>query len=184
MFSSVLDQKWLSKRYLNFVDEPTLINVAVSRAKEKFILVSDVDVFKTSKGEINDLIRYMEYYEDDSQLHQSKVRSIFDLMYSDYKKALERKRQNPKWRISKDDSENLGRELIEKIILEKGSYKYAAEMRLKEFIRDETLLTEQEKQYTRRNSRVDFVIYNQFDNQGVGSPRYVYKKRFCNLQQV
>ena len=167
MFSSVLDQKWMSKRYLNFVDEPSLINVAVSRAKEKFILVSDVDVFKQSKGEINDLIRYMEYYEDDSQLHQSKVRSIFDLMYSDYKEELERKRRNPNWKISKYDSENLGRELIERILLEKGSYKYTSEVRLKELIRDDSLLTTQEKQYARRNSRVDFLIYNKFDNQPV-----------------
>jgi|AKZA01.1.fsa_nt_gi Protein of unknown function (DUF2726). len=167
MFSSVLDKKNISKQRLKFVDEPSLINVAMSRAKEKFILVSDVDVFKMANGEINDLIRYMEYYKEESILYNSDVRSIFDLLYTDYEEVLKYKRSNRYWKKSKFDSENLMHELIGKILSEEKNkkYKYKSETRLKELFRNTEKLNEEEKKYIQNNARVDFVIYNRFDNQ-------------------
>jgi ribosomal protein L18E len=167
MFSSVLDKKNISKQRLQFVDEPSLINVAISRAKEKFILVSDVDVFKMANGEINDLIRYMEYYEEESILCNSDVRSIFDLLYSDYEEVLKYKRKNRYWKKSKYDSENLMHELMEKILSEEKNkkYKYKSETKLKELFRNTDNLNEEEKKYIQNNARVDFIIYNRFDNQ-------------------
>lgn len=169
IFSTVLDEKSVSKRRMTFVDEPHLVNVAISRAIEKFILVSDVDVFKDVKGEICDLIRYMEYYEEDSILHHSNVRSIFDLLYSDYKDILDSKRNKQGWKKSKFDSENLASEHIENILIEEdyNSYKYSSEVRLKELIRNYSLLTLKEKDYIDNNARIDFLIYNKFDNQPI-----------------
>lgn len=169
MFSSVLDSKKQSKRRMNFVDEPHLINVAVSRAKEKFILVSDVDVFKEKKGVISNLIRYIEYYEEDSILYSSDIRSIFDLLYSDYKEVLRKKSQQTKWKKSKYDSENLVSELLDKIFLEENycKYKYSAELKLKEIIRNYQVLTEEEISFVKNNATIDFVIYNNLDRQPV-----------------
>lgn len=166
LFSTVLDKKY-SKKLMSFVDEPHLVNVAVSRAIKKFILVSDVNVFKNRKGELDFLIRYMEYYKEDSVLFQSDVRSIFDLLYSDYNKILKEKRKDNNWRKSEYDSENLTCELIEKILSEKKyqMYKYSREVKLKEIIRNMTLLNESEKDYIKHNASADFVIYDKYDNQ-------------------
>jgi Protein of unknown function (DUF2726). len=168
MFSSVLDKKAQRQYLLKFVDEPKLINVAVSRAKEKFILSSSVDTFKRNNGEISDLIKYMEYYEEDSVLYQSKVRSIFDLFYSDYATALEEKKKSKHWGTSKFVSENLMEEELRRIIAENNleqKCKIANEVRLKELIRDTSDLTEEEKTYIENGARIDFVIYDCFNNQ-------------------
>ncbi|WP_220359416.1 DEAD/DEAH box helicase [Alkalilimnicola ehrlichii] len=45
VFSTVLDKKCLDPRSLGFVDDPQIVNVAVSRAKNKFTLVTGDDVF-------------------------------------------------------------------------------------------------------------------------------------------
>jgi len=169
MFSSVLDKKQNYKYLLKFVDDPHLINVAVSRAKEKFILVSGVDVFKEAKGEISDLIRYMEYHEEDSILYQSKVRSIFDLLYKDYAAVLEQKRLTTLWGKSRYDSENLTQELIAEILSDPiyKSYDFTPQVRLKELFRDVSGLKDEEQRYIKNNASVDFVIHNKFDKQMV-----------------
>lgn len=41
---------------MKFVGEPHLLNVAISRAIEQFILVSHVDTFLEEKGDISELI--------------------------------------------------------------------------------------------------------------------------------
>ena len=169
MFSSVLDKKSANKFNMEFVDDPKLINVAISRAKEKFILVSNVDVFKEANGEINDLIRYMEYYEEESILFQSNVRSIFDLLYADNKDALNRLKSKTYWGKSKYDSENLMENLIREILLdaENNKYKYACQVLLKELIRNSFLLNDRELTYINNNASADFIIYNKFDNQPI-----------------
>lgn len=85
---------------LGFVDEPHLVNVAVSRAVEKFVLVSNVDVFVKANKELGDLIRYMQYYQDNSIICESKVRSIFDLLYLNYSDKLKEMQKSKKWRKS------------------------------------------------------------------------------------
>lgn len=60
IFSTVLDKKVVSKRQLDFVDNAALVNVAVSRAKNKFTLVTGNNVFLKSNKYIAALIRYIE----------------------------------------------------------------------------------------------------------------------------
>ncbi|MFP3813535.1 hypothetical protein, partial [Bacillus sp. SIMBA_005] len=84
---TVLDKKG-SKNDVQFVDSANLINVAISRAKKRFVLVSDVEVFKKSNKEISELIRYMEYYTESSLYHESKVISVFDLLYKEFSEVL------------------------------------------------------------------------------------------------
>lgn len=162
MFSSVLDKKVKSKILMKFVDEPHLLNVAISRAIEQFILVSNVDTFLEENGDISDLIKYMQYYEEDCVIYQSQVRSIFDLLYSDYSTILKQKEKNNKWKKSKFNSENLLYELLDDI-LDKSKYKYVREVHLKEMFQDKAPFTEDEISYIQNNSRVDVVVYNIFD---------------------
>lgn len=62
IFSTVLDKKKSSQRSLDFVDDSQLINVAVSRAINKFTLVTGDDVFTKNNKSLAALIRYIRYY--------------------------------------------------------------------------------------------------------------------------
>nr|WP_318381163.1 AAA domain-containing protein [uncultured Enterobacter sp.] len=89
VFSTVLDKN-ADADALAFVDNPQLINVAVSRAQKRFTLVTGDAVFDGQNQHIAALIRYMTYYADEGDVHHSPVVSAFDLLYDDYDRSLER----------------------------------------------------------------------------------------------
>lgn len=166
LFSSVLDEKGASSKLLGFVDEPHLINVAVSRAVEKFVLVSNVDVFVKANKELGDLIRYMQYYQEKSILCDSKVQSIFDLLYSDYSDKLKEMKKSKSWGKSKYNSENLLYALLDDL-LDFSKYKYVIEVKLINVIKKENDFTVEELNYINNKARVDVMIYSNFDKQPV-----------------
>lgn len=55
IMSTVLDETWRGRTGLKFVDQRNLINVAVSRAVERFVLVTNDDMMPTSRH-IKDLV--------------------------------------------------------------------------------------------------------------------------------
>lgn len=67
-----------------FVDDAQLLNVAVSRAQRRLIVVmSDgQDSFTTNFG---DLVRYIRHHQQ--QVTHSQVRSVFDLLYASHERA-------------------------------------------------------------------------------------------------
>ena len=96
----------------DFVDDPNLLNVAVSRAKQKFCLVVTGNKQQKS-GNISDLLAYIEY--NNFTVTESKIRSIFDYLYKQYTEARMAYLATRK-RVSKYDSENLTYALIEDIL--------------------------------------------------------------------
>lgn len=166
LFSSVLDKKGASSKLMKFVDEPHLINVAVSRAIEKFILVSNVDVFVKANKELGDLIRYMQYYQEDTLLCESRVRSIFDLLYSDYYDKLKEMQKRKKWKRSKYTSENLLYSLLDDM-LDFSKYKYGKNVNLKYIIKEEKYFNDNELKYIKNGASVDVLIYSNYDKQPV-----------------
>ncbi len=92
VFSTVLDKKRYNqeRKRLEFVDDPRMINVAVSRAKHRFTLVTGDEVFTGNNGHIAALMRYVAYYAQDEQIVRAPVVSAFDLLYREYDQALER----------------------------------------------------------------------------------------------
>ena len=67
----------------DFSDDPYLINVAVSRAKQRFCLIVSGNE-QPSDSNIADLISYIEY--NNFQVVESKIYSVFDLLYRQYTK--------------------------------------------------------------------------------------------------
>lgn len=134
------------------LDESHLLNVAISRAEEQFILVSHVNTFLEKNGDISDLIKYMQYYEEDCLTYQSQVKSIFDLLYSDYSIVLKQKEKSNKWKKSRFNSENLLYELLDNL-LDKSKYKYVKEVCLKEMFQDKSMFTKDEVTYIQNNSK-------------------------------
>jgi very-short-patch-repair endonuclease/RecA/RadA recombinase len=99
VFSTVIDKK-ADARALDFVDDPHLINVAVSRAQKQFTLVTGENVFAGNNKHIAALVRYMTYYADNQEIYYSPVISAFDLLYEEYDQSLE----NLNARLNKEDS--------------------------------------------------------------------------------
>lgn len=111
VFSTVIDKK-ADARALDFVDNPHLINVAVSRAQKQFTLVTGENVFAGNNKHIAALVRYMTYYADDPDIHHSPVVSAFDLLYEEYDHSLE----NLKARLNPEDSTFLSEQIAMRVI--------------------------------------------------------------------
>nr|WP_238315125.1 AAA domain-containing protein [Segatella maculosa] len=96
VFSTVLSQ------YDDFCDNPNLVNVAVSRAKRCFVLITNGNE-TTKPSVIGDLINYIQYH---GVIVESKLHSIFDLLYSSYaQQRMHYLAGKPK--VSDYDSENI-----------------------------------------------------------------------------
>ncbi|MDU8498233.1 AAA domain-containing protein [Pseudomonas syringae] len=161
VFSTVLD-KYKSQERLSFVDDARMINVAVSRAKSRFTLVTGDNVFKTSNGHIAALIRYMEYYADDGQVHRAPVISAFDLLYKEYDRSLERlnKRLNPNDSLFK--SEQIVAQILREALAQepRGGIMFHREIRLMQLASvARASFTERELEFMRNAARCDFVLY-------------------------
>lgn len=144
----------------DFVDDPNLLNVAVSRAKQKFCLV--VTGNKQQKnGNISDLLAYIEY--NNFTVTESKIHSIFDYLYKQYTEARMTYLATRK-RVSEYDSENLTYALIEDILHNNAAMRHldvVCHLPLRMLIRDFSLLNEDEYRYAGNSlTHVDFLIYN------------------------
>lgn len=151
----------------DFVDDPNLLNVAVSRAKQKFCLV--VTGNKQQKnGNISDLLTYIEY--NNFTVTKSKIRSIFDYLYKQYTEARMAYLALRK-RVSEYDSENLTYALIEDILHNNAAMRHldvVCHLPLRMLIRDFSLLDESERRYAENGlTHVDFLIYNKVGRQPV-----------------
>ncbi len=143
-----------------FSDDANLINVAISRAKNKFCLVTSGNE-QERKGNIYDLLEYIAYNR--LSVTESKIFSIFDYLYSNYTKERRDYLSDHK-KISEYDSENLTFALLENILAEHSEYKHLGiicHMPLRNIIRDWSLLNDEEKKYIRHYStHLDFLIIN------------------------
>ena len=87
ILTTVLDETWRGRTGLAFVDDPQKINVAVSRAIQRFILVTNYDMLPTSRH-IRDLVGYIRYHNPGEEVVDSTVVSVFDLLYRAYSQRL------------------------------------------------------------------------------------------------
>lgn len=150
----------------DFADDPYLINVAVSRAKKKLMLV--VTGNKQSKERnITDLIDYIQY--NNFEVVESKIYSIFDYLYKQYTEERITYLQKHK-KVSEYDSENLMYSLIEEIIANNkySSLDVVCHFPLNMLIKNSELLNEQECQYAvNPATHLDFLIYNRISKKPV-----------------
>jgi len=95
-----------------FVDDPKLLNVAVSRAQRILVVViaAGQDSFTTNFG---DLVRYVRHHQQ--RVLHSQVRSVFDLLYASYKNA-RRAFLKTRGRSSVWESENLAEAVIRDVL--------------------------------------------------------------------
>lgn len=151
----------------DFIDNANLVNVAVSRAIKKLIVIVSADAEDNKNSNIVDLIKYIRY--NNGIESESKINSIFDLLYSSYSdKLLEFYLKNNK--VSKYDSENLANSLIEKVLSEEEFSELGRIMHqpLKKLIKDTKDLTEKEKAFVNNhNTHIDFLIFNKITKEAI-----------------
>lgn len=167
IMSTVLDQTRSGKIGMKFVNDPCKINVAVSRAQNQFILVTDRRAFRKYGNEISDLMRYMEYSTLDPNVVESEIISIFDLLYRDYSDKLRDFREKVgQYQSSRHKSENIMHALLDTILKDTcyKDFRLANQVLLMNLFPNLNILEEEEKRFVRNRASVDFVIYYKFDN--------------------
>lgn len=163
IFSTVLDKKLYNQAQgrLDFVDDPRMINVAVSRAKHRFTLVTGDEVFTRNNGHVAALIRYVTYYAEKDQIVRAPVVSAFDLLYREYEQSLDQLKARLRPGDSRYRSEQIVAELLRQALSNPSCLALMShrEVRLDLLCApDHPELTPGERRFMRR-SRCDFVLY-------------------------
>jgi hypothetical protein len=165
ILTTVLDETWRGRTGLAFVDDPQMINVAVSRAIRRFILVTNYDLLPTSRH-IRDLVGYIRYHNPGEEVTDSAVVSVFDLLYHAYSQRLRplaaRLRKELKY-----PSEDIIWTVLHDIIAEQ-RYAHMAvgsQVLLRNLLPDLGRLTPAQWTYVQHRASVDFVMYNRVSNQ-------------------
>lgn len=146
----------------DFVDNPNMLNVAVSRAVDSLIVVTSGNSREEGRN-YTDLARYIEY--NNFEIVPSNVYSIFDLLYGSY--ARQRWQYLKKRsRVSEFDSENLMHSLLTDILRkpEFAGLGVACHVPLHMLIRDVSGLPAEEAAYARHPwTHTDFLVYSRMD---------------------
>lgn len=146
----------------DFVDDPRMLNVAVSRAVKSLTVITSQDP-KNDRTNYGDLARYIEY--NNCAVIESAVYSVFDLLYQGYTEQ--------RWAflkkhglVSEYDSENLAYAVIQNI-LQKEEFSFvncAVHVSLVNLVKDYSMLTEEETVYARNPlTHVDFLLFRRMD---------------------
>jgi hypothetical protein len=165
ILTTVLDETWRGRTGLAFVDDPQMINVAVSRAIQRFILVTNYDMLPTSRH-IRDLVGYIRYHNPGEDAVDSMVVSVFDLLYRAYSQRLRplaaRLRNELKY-----PSEDIIWTVLHDITAEPryAHMTVSPQVLLRNLLPDPGRLTPAQRAYVQHRASVDFVVYNRVTNQ-------------------
>ena len=150
----------------DFVDDPHMLNVAVSRAVHSLTVVTSQDS-RNNQTNYGDLMRYIEY--NNFEVIQSQVYSVFDMLYQGYAEQRREYLQKHK-RVSEYDSENLMYAIIQTVLSEEifSAVDCAVHVSLAMLIKDYSSLSENECMYARNQlTHVDFLLFRKMDKQPV-----------------
>lgn len=149
-----------------FASDPNRLNVAVSRAVNQFIVVTDGND-NDKKSPIHELIGYIQYHNH--EVVDSEIRSVFDYLYSKYADVRE-KILRKYGRVSDVDSENLMYSLIRDVLSKNEYTKYDVVMRvpLRILLNDLNKLSVREIAFaTNHLTHVDFLIFSCLTHQPI-----------------
>ena len=149
--------------HIDFLNNCNLINVAISRAKDKLFVVASEEALRQENTLINDFYKYCQYNLKDYGFEKSKITSVFNLMYSDYNKEQKAKL---KTKVSKFDSENIIYDLLDKLCRsgEFGSISVLFNYPLRKIVDANLINDKADKAFVLHpNTHCDFVVYNLLD---------------------
>lgn len=148
----------------DFADDPYLLNVAVSRAKKRLIVIVSGNK-QQKQGNIMDLISYIQYNK--GEIINSQIYSIFDYLYSMYKEKRFEFLKNHK-KISQYDSENLTFVMLQDVLKNYKEYGIVCFQPLLMIVRNLEIFTNEEIKYILNPAtHSDFIIYNKLSKQPI-----------------
>jgi len=139
-----------------------MVNVAVSRARNRFTLVTGDDVFTANNGHIAALVRYIEYYAEQGQLHRAPVISAFDLLYKEFDQSLERLNARLRPKDSSFKSEQIVAQLLRETLAQDAcrSMMFHTQIELIQLVSiANEILTARELAFMKNKASCDFVLY-------------------------
>lgn len=143
-----------------FYDSDAMTNVIVSRAKDRFIVVTTHGGVRLSRN-IRTLLDYIEMY-DPSAVVQSDIVSIFDVLYNAYSASLERY-SRAKWADRRrSPAENVADQCLREILAEPAysRFGYQIEVFLKDALPNTRRLSEEQRAFVFTDSALDFGVYS------------------------
>lgn len=168
IMSTVLDETRTGNSGIRFVDNPQLVNVAVSRAVRRFILVTNHDMLPASRH-IRDLVHFIQYRNPEDGVFDSQVLSVFDLLYKEYSAVLEPLATRLR-KTSGFASENIVSTLLLDMLGGDAQFSdlaVAQQILLRNLLPDLSKLTPEETAFVRNRASLDFVVYNRVSNRPV-----------------
>jgi AAA domain/Protein of unknown function (DUF2726) len=160
ILTTVLSENDAGRSVLEFVDDPRLVNVAVSRATDHFVLVTNHQKLPRSRH-LRDLIGYIEYRYPDEQPGASRVVSVFDLLYREYDEVL-RPLAERLSRGAGSPAERIVKVVIGHVLAEPehGHLRVESQILLRNLVPAQNTLGDNQRAFIRHRSSIDFVIYN------------------------
>lgn len=147
-----------------FSDDDNLLNVAISRAKKQFCIVTTGNELSKDTN-LSQLISYIRY--NNFEIQESRLHSVFDLLYRQYSaERLAYEKEHLK--VSDYLSENLVYDTLMQAlsILNRSNLSVVCHYPLFKLIADWTLLNEEEKSFAgSKLAHVDFLVYNSLTKQ-------------------
>ncbi|MDR3185673.1 MAG: DUF2726 domain-containing protein [Christensenellaceae bacterium] len=153
--------KFEDEEQVDFLNNPKLINVAISRAQEKLYVIVSTEILKDEGSLLSDLNKYNEYYNGIKSQHTS-VYSVFDLLYKEYNSNLESLKNRLGTR-SKYLSENIIERVIDDIHKSKkyGSWDCHSNYPLRSILNLNDIKDEDDIKFIKnKNTHCDFVMFN------------------------
>lgn len=152
------DPNNIENRLYDFVTNDKLLNVAISRGKNKVTVVVADKVYHSTNNAINDFIRYAEYLYGSEITRDSTVTSVFDVLYSEYSNILLSKYKD---RPNDHKTELLMCDLINEVLKDYGYIGYSMHTRLGNLVNVPDTFSAEERRYILHPSaHVDFLFYN------------------------
>lgn len=155
--------------HVDFLNNPNLINVAISRAKDHLFVIASRELLTQEGTLLQDLDKYVSYYSSsgDSGKVSSKVFSVFDLMFDDYAPILQNMK-NRMLHISEFDSENIIATVINDLCASKkhGLLSYKFNYPLNRIINTGELADIEDRNFVLSpGTHCDFVIFDRLNKQ-------------------
>lgn len=152
------DPAQVENRLYDFITNEKLLNVAISRGKNKVTAIVSDKVYNSKNNIINDFIKYSEHLYGNSITKTSKTTSVFDYLYAEYDEILINKFKN---KPHEHKTELLMCELIDDMLKDNNKIGYRMHVRLSTIVKNYESLSDEDKRYlTHPWTHVDFLFYN------------------------
>jgi len=148
----------VENRLYDFVTDEKLLNVAISRGKNKVTAILSDKIYYSKNNIIHDFIHYIENLYGNTVTKSSSITSVFDYLYNENNKLLkELIASNPK----EHQTELLFSQLVDEILKSYKKVGYAMHTRLSKIVNETTMLNDEEIKYVLHPwTHVDFLFYN------------------------